>query len=61
MKRWRTIPKAAKELRELDPDTPLTEMVIRKLADLGEISVLRSGTWHYVDVNELGGKSEKTH
>ena len=51
--RFRTIAKALIELKKLDPDTCLSEFVIRKLANEKKISQVKSGNKTMVDFDSL--------
>jgi len=51
--RFRTIGKALAELKQIDPDTCISEFVIRKLAHDQKISQVRSGNKIMVDFDSL--------
>jgi len=51
--KYRTIGKALKELQKIDPETSISEFVIRKLAKEQKISQVKSGNKTMVDVDSL--------
>jgi len=51
--RFRTIGKALDEIKGLDPNTCLSEFVIRKLARENKISQVKSGNKTLVDLDSL--------
>lgn len=51
--RFRTVSKALDEIKELDPNTCLSEFVIRKLARESKISQVKSGNKTLVDLDSL--------
>ena len=53
MCKLRTIPKAYQYLKELDPETDITEYFIRKLAQQKKISLTKSGRKIWVDVDSI--------
>lgn len=55
VKKWRSIPKALKEIREIDPGGALTERALRNLVKKGEISHLKNGRIILIDMNEIWG------
>lgn len=53
MKKWRTIPKALKEMKEIDPGGAITEYGLRKMVKNGEISSIRNGKNILIDLTEV--------
>lgn len=51
--RYRTITKALEELKVIDPNTCLSEFVIRKLANDRKISQVKSGSKTLIDFDSL--------
>ena len=51
--RFRTIAKALAELKNIDPDTCISEFVIRKLAQERKISQVKSGNKTMIDFDSL--------
>lgn len=49
----RTLPEAARELRQLDPETRLTLPVLRRLVKVGIIPCIYTGRKALVDMTEL--------
>lgn len=50
---WRTIKQAARELKEEDPNTVITESVIRKLIKEEKIGYTQNGNKKLVDLNDI--------
>lgn len=53
MIRYRTIKGAVQELQAEDPNTEITEYLLRKLVISGEIPSLKTGKTYIVNVDEL--------
>ena len=53
MPQWRSIHKAAEELKAEDPNTAISEWRIRELVAKGEISYTDSSNGKLVDLNEI--------
>ena len=53
MPRMRTIPKAAAEIREMDPETALTEKGLRRLVKQGRIPAVAMESRLLVDLNKV--------
>ena len=53
MIRYRTIKGAVQELKAEDPNTEITEYLLRKLVVSGEIPSLKSGNKYIINVDEL--------
>ena len=53
MRRMRTISQAAAYVRQLDPETALTETAIRRLVKQGKIPHLPAGTKQLVSLEDL--------
>jgi len=49
----RTIERALDYIKQLDPETDITEYMIRKLAKQGKVSQVRSGVKTLVDVESV--------
>ena len=50
---YRTIQKAFKMIKEKDPDTDITEYLIRKLAQQERINLIQTGDKMLVDVDSI--------
>lgn len=55
IKKWRTIPQALKEIKELDPHGALSERALRKMVKAGTISHMMNGRHILIDMNEIWG------
>lgn len=54
MKRIRTIPKAAEEMKKSDPNTPVTKWMIRDWVQRGLLPIVPTGTRTvYIDMDKL--------
>ncbi|MCR5034400.1 MAG: DNA-binding protein [Clostridia bacterium] len=51
--RIRTVQQAFKEIKEADPDTAVTEYMVRKIVYSGEIPTVRTGNKRLFDLDEL--------
>ena len=51
--RYRTIPQAINELKQIDPNTSLSYNSIRLLAEAREISQIKSGNKTMIDIDSL--------
>ena len=49
----RTIPKAVEAIKAKDPETCLTEYMLRKWIRTGKIKTFNEGTFYLVDLDEL--------
>lgn len=55
IRKWRSIPKALKEIKEIDPGGALTERALRNMVKSGKISHLKNGRIILIDMNEVWG------
>lgn len=53
LKKIRTIDKAIKEIKELDPNTAISPFIIRQLANQEKITTIKSGNKIMVDVESI--------
>lgn len=51
--KYRTISKALEELKIIDPNTNITQCMIRKLAKTNKINVVKSGVKTLVDIDSI--------
>lgn len=51
--RMRTISEAIKEIKKCDPNSALTEKALRRLVKTGEISSIRIGAKHLINIDLL--------
>ena len=55
---WRTIPQAVKEIKARDPDTAITEYMLRKAVKEKKIRSMQPSRKIFIDMNEIGGRNE---
>lgn len=53
MKRIRTLPQAAKEIKEKDPQTAVTYNALRSWANAGIIPYVKAGNVYLIDMDKL--------
>lgn len=53
MARMRSLPKAAEELKEKDPDTIVSYWILRRWVKEKRIPCVKSGRNHFIDMDKL--------